>query len=552
MDFIFEAFSAWNSIGLFIMAFVFISIGGGVLAYELYWHVFGVRVKAHIKEVRVTSKVTPSQRSEQKSEQRTISKINDDKQSLSALTKDMKKTPFSSVIGLLFALLFLGLPLTFTGFGVHMGYKYYSLKSFGEYANARVIRNDSSYDSEGGTSYKAVLEFWDYKGQRREVKDSISYGNSPSYGTGTFLGVYYDADNPTRFVIDDYWHNMGIAIIFMCVFPIFFGFLMFVSYLQKRQNNMKSGSGRKAGAKYSGEIYYSVYEYQLPNGERHEHVSNMGSSLIGKNIPGRAVTVFVSARNAEKVKKPSYVLVVFGIIFLLPGLFVLHQAIETLEFNSMMFILPAAIIGYIAFKISKVISKIPRGVLREGFQDFRKNGVQVTSSSGKAENAVALTSSELRQRMRGLVKNYIIGGYLCLAIALGLAVGAYYLGENMAEKIAIGVSARGEVVGFESRYSSSSEGSGYTYYSVVEFIDKNGRMVKFEDRVGSSHRMHKRGDLVDILYDPENPIDAIIDRGIWNWGVSGGMAIAALLFMLLGLDNMRTARLYRGGRLNRV
>lgn len=540
MDFIFDAFGAWNSFGMFLMAAVFILIGGGILGYELMWRFKGKSVKARIKEIRVVGK-----RKEDDDDIRTYhSTVPDKNEVTDASVKDLKNNP----IGIIFLLLFLGMPLGFSGMGAYMGYKYYDLKARGEYAQARIVDNEYHTDSDGAGSYKAVLSFNDYSGRSRRVKDTISYGSSPSFSAGSTVGVYYDSDDPEKFVIDDYWHNMAIAVAFMCVFPIFFGFIFFISRLQKRQSGTYQKGNKKGAAKYANETYYAVYEYQLPNGERTEHVSDWGSNMLGKNIPGRQVNVLVSAHNPEKMKKPSMAAMIFGFIFFLPGVFIGVQAVKTFEFNVMTVLLPFAILGFFAFKISRFISKIPKKEFKEGMKALREDGFSVTMSSGrKADNARALSTSEIRERMKAVTTNYVVGGYVCFLIAIGLAGGSYYTGNDLVGKLAVGVPAQGEVVDFESRYSSSSEGSGYTYYSVVRFVDENGRSIKFRDKVGSSHRMHKRGEQVDVLYDPQDSSDAMIDRGIWNWLISGGLALGAFLLMLAGIDNMRTARLY-GGR----
>lgn len=551
MDFIFDAFSAWHSLGLFLMAFVFTAIGGGIVSYEMFWRIKGVRVRARVKEVRVVGKRKDDGSLSSLHDSSTM--VQSDEKSSKPLSKDLKENPVSGTFGILFALLFLGIPLVFTGFGLHMGYTYYDLVNNGEYADARVIRNDSSRDSDGHTSYKAVLAFQDYNGRRHEVKDKISYGSKPSYKTGTQIGVYYDENDPKRFVIDDYWHNMAMATIMVCVFPVFFGFLIFASKMQKNPKGGSSKKKRKGAAKYAGETYYTVYEYKMPNGERTEFVSGSGANMLGKNIPGRQIMAFISAANPQKMKKPSIGIMIFGFVFLLPGLFIGVQAVKTFEFNIFTVLIPLAIIAYIGFKISRFISRIPKDELKEGLSEMRNAGLSgiKVSSSNAGKNAEALTSAELRERMKAYVKTYKVGAYACFVIAL-LSVGcAYYAGMDMVDKLANGVSARGEVIGFESRYSSSSSSSsssGYTYYSVVQYRDSNGNTIKFEDGVGSSHKMHKRGEGVDVLYNPEDPYDAMIDRGIWNWLISGGLALLGFLMALAGLDNMRTVGLYGGGR----
>ncbi len=544
-DFVFDAFTAWNSIGLFIMAFVFILIGGGLTAYELVWLISGKRIQGRIKELRVVGK---EDNQDELSEQPKESKAKEDEASL---IEGLKKEPVSGGVSLLFVLLFMSIPIIFTGFGVYTGYKYVHLTQNGEYAQAKVVRNESSRDSNGGTSYKAVLSFRDYNGVMHEVRDGLSYGSSPSYEVGTSIGVYYDANKPKTFVIDDFWHNMALSLGFMLVFPLFYLILRVASFFQNKQKS--SSQQNKSGAKksFTNETYYAVYEYKMPNGDRREQVSDLGSSQMGKNIPGRRVSVLISPRNPEKMKRPHFALLFFGLVFLAPGLFILNQAIQTVEFSYMMIVLPLALFAFIGVKISMFIARIPKKEWNEGiaaFKEAKKDGFRVSSSGGgSSKNARVLSMADVRERMRAMVKNYSIGGYICLLLALGLAGGAYYLGADMVGKIRSGMPAQGEVVDFESRYSSSSEGSGYTYYSVVEFTDGAGRLVKFRDRVGSSHRLNKRGDVVDVLYALNNPVDAMIDRGIWNWAMSAGLALAALLLMFAAMDNFRTARLYGGG-----
>jgi hypothetical protein len=50
------------------------------------------------------------------------------------------------------------------------------------------------------------------------------------------------------------------------------------------------------------------------------------------------------------------------------------------------------------------------------------------------------------------------------------------------------------------------------------------------DWVGASPPRHRQGESVNVLYDPENPVDAIIDEGYW-WNM-GGVGLGFLLFLL--------------------
>lgn len=71
------------------------------------------------------------------------------------------------------------------------------------------------------------------------------------------------------------------------------------------------------------------------------------------------------------------------------------------------------------------------------------------------------------------------------------------------------------------------------YHAVIEFNDGNNSHYRFKDGVGASSPLFRKGDGVTVLYVPDDPDDAIIDRGIWNWGLSAGFGAAGVLLLLL-------------------
>jgi hypothetical protein len=50
------------------------------------------------------------------------------------------------------------------------------------------------------------------------------------------------------------------------------------------------------------------------------------------------------------------------------------------------------------------------------------------------------------------------------------------------------------------------------------------------DWVGATLPRHRQGESVNVLYDPDNPVDAIIDEGYW-WNMEG-VGVGFLLFLL--------------------
>ena len=60
-------------------------------------------------------------------------------------------------------------------------------------------------------------------------------------------------------------------------------------------------------------------------------------------------------------------------------------------------------------------------------------------------------------------------------------------------------------------------GGGMTYAPLVEFVDSKGIRHQFQSRVGTSRTRKKDGDIVPVVYDPENPDKAEIRSLLALW-----------------------------------
>ncbi|MDH5723134.1 MAG: DUF3592 domain-containing protein [Alphaproteobacteria bacterium] len=317
---------------------------------------------------------------------------------------------------------------------------------------------------------------------------------------------------------------------------------------------MVSGKGHKSKKQSdNGESYYPVYSFRAPNGEMIEQVSSAGNNSLFGKIPGESVILKVLPYPPYRAKKFSLGFLVLGLVFLAPGLYIGSLAIKDLEFNFFTLLIPLGFAGIIAFKISKFISNIPLEERKKGmkFLKAQMSGkgmpedykFKITSSDNSGPKRL-LDNDEIKMRLKSQAKAQRIVGYITILIAIGTCVGAYFAGEHMQKYMNEGVSIKGEVVDIESRYDSSSEGSGYTYYAVVEFADHEGHPVRFRDSVGASTPMHKRGDIVDVIYLPDNPQKAIIDRGIMNWALSGGLWAVSVFMLYLTFSSFRWTNKY--------
>jgi hypothetical protein len=133
--------------------------------------------------------------------------------------------------------------------------------------------------------------------------------------------------------------------------------------------------------------------------------------------------------------------------------------------------------------------------------------------------------------------------WLPLVALLGIGVLAFgiWRGRDLVVLQSIGSRADGTVVRIESKSNPGSEGSQTTYYSVVRFETASGREVTFRDSIGSSHPIDKRGEIVGVIYSPEDLERAIIDRGIWNWAIPGGCGLIGALVLVASLRGLAGA-----------
>jgi hypothetical protein len=117
--------------------------------------------------------------------------------------------------------------------------------------------------------------------------------------------------------------------------------------------------------------------------------------------------------------------------------------------------------------------------------------------------------------------------YLFSVLGFVSLVGAVMTYKSTNNFLSDAVSAQGAVVGFEE-----DRGSGLgVYHPIVEFMDSDGRIVVFTSSVGRSPAGYLVGDAVEVLYQPANVQDAIINDffDVWGMVITMGIVVGALL-----------------------
>ena len=122
-----------------------------------------------------------------------------------------------------------------------------------------------------------------------------------------------------------------------------------------------------------------------------------------------------------------------------------------------------------------------------------------------------------------------------LFLLIGLASG------SRADEVAVnGVRAQGEVIAHQ-RSTSTTRGSGRSYFPIVAFRDQTGQQRSFRSKVATPSGRFDIGEEVDVLYLPDNPHRAIIDTFADRH--TGHLAGAlAMLAILIGITLIRRDR----------
>jgi hypothetical protein len=115
--------------------------------------------------------------------------------------------------------------------------------------------------------------------------------------------------------------------------------------------------------------------------------------------------------------------------------------------------------------------------------------------------------------------------FLALALGAALLAAAGYMGLQVKQLIAVAAKAEGTVVDFERR---SSKG-GTSYAPVFAFTAADGATRRFTT---SGSGDYKKGESVEVLYDPQNPEDARLNTFMELW--FGSLAVGAFGLLCLG------------------
>jgi hypothetical protein len=124
-----------------------------------------------------------------------------------------------------------------------------------------------------------------------------------------------------------------------------------------------------------------------------------------------------------------------------------------------------------------------------------------------------------------------------IVVGIFLLVFGYWIGRDHCRLILFGIKTQGKLVGYRQATIPMGQGGSNFYDTesmpIIEY-QASGEKVRFRDWMGSNFRV-PMGGFVQILYDPQRPTNAMIDRPVMNWIPWGPMMAVGLLLMFSGI-----------------
>jgi hypothetical protein len=300
--------------------------------------------------------------------------------------------------------------------------------------------------------------------------------------------------------------------------------------------------GTIVGLVDTGGSYFPVYRYALPDGQTQLAKSNTGSSSVRGKETGRVVPLMISAHDpAAAQEADSYLLDLFGLVLVAPGLWLGYVALTAYPITPMTWIMAVAMLLYLAERGHRIL--IPKGQRLSVAAWRQQHGVTAANPIDLAQVKRAediLASADMRQAEQQQSRSSrkavpLIGLFVVILVGVGILQGM-----KIGRLEAVGLHAPGRVVRLKEEFGSGPS----SYYAIVRFRTNRNETVEFKDNIGGNPPSHRPGDQVTVLYLADSPRqEAIIDRGIWwNWGIPGILMLCAagLVWLMIALRRSAT------------
>ena len=138
-----------------------------------------------------------------------------------------------------------------------------------------------------------------------------------------------------------------------------------------------------------------------------------------------------------------------------------------------------------------------------------------------------------------------LGKFAFMPIGLLLVLAAVWAGWSTKAWVARSVEVQGLVI--EMVRVRDREDSGYLFAPVVRFKTVNGSTIEFESGLRTNPPAYHTGQIVSVLYDPDEPRSAAIHGMLSLWMMPIILSFIGTIFLIVG-----TAMVVMSGRVARI
>jgi hypothetical protein len=281
-----------------------------------------------------------------------------------------------------------------------------------------------------------------------------------------------------------------------------------------------------------------VIAFQHPTGGRRIFQSEIGTGHFPYPV-GQRVRVLAIRNDPERARLDSNGLLYFGLIFAAIGLG--SCGLFFAIFSWGLFSIGSAIVVTLLLAWKALQKQDSLGKFAEASGLIRRALAGQAFEEAHYDRSRLMHSTEIALDQRRVAKASIIASVVMIAIGIGGIVGSAWWAPRRVSFIQHAVGTQGQVVDLVQSQDSDST----TWAPMVEFKPaSSANAVRFRHSVSSSHPSWRVGDAVEVLYDPENTSQAMIDQGRWNMAVPLIPGAIGVVFALLGIHAL--IRISRG------
>lgn len=281
--------------------------------------------------------------------------------------------------------------------------------------------------------------------------------------------------------------------------------------------------GYETSRSKNGQMYHPVIEYE-EGGRRYRFKAEIGSSAISYALNDDVdVLLLGNSHSTARLKRPvrpflGFIFIAFGMVF---------AAVGGSKFGSTVTLLLISLLLQTAgvYVISLFMTQYRQRQEEKFDYESDENGIV----GHKVSDEMISTVEEVQKRSVSRTA-YIIS----TAIGALMIAGALYWADYQQKFIEKALHVPGKIVDRQSRYSDGTT----TYAAVVLFkpMHESGE-IRFTSKISSSDPSWHIGDSVEVLYDPSDLHDAMIDRGWLNYIVQIAIFGIGLLLFSVSLRN---------------